>query len=177
LAGSELALSTLANADRFRPKNRTHNTLIGFSSSCTGFSKFSVVIFHPKISTFFNDLPDKRQKRAECIGYKEIVGALLPPVSPLSPVSIIIVIVLVIPIISTLFPSPLNGLQVIFDLPTYLSHPFRYKYLSAAIVGAFSVKQLEENLGAVDVKLSPEENKCCDDMWLELRPPRFFYGR
>jgi len=49
--------------------------------------------------------------------------------------------------------------------------------VTSAIVGASSTKQLEENLGALDVKLSAEENKACDDVWLELRPPRFFYGR
>ena len=49
--------------------------------------------------------------------------------------------------------------------------------VTSAIVGASSTKQLEENLGALDLKLTPEETKACDDVWLELRPPRFFYGR
>ena len=49
--------------------------------------------------------------------------------------------------------------------------------VTSAIIGASSIKQLEENLGALDVKLTPEETKDCDDVWLELRPPRFFYGR
>ena len=49
--------------------------------------------------------------------------------------------------------------------------------VTSAIVGASTTKQLEENLGALDVKLTPEETKACDDVWLELRPPRFFYGR
>ena len=49
--------------------------------------------------------------------------------------------------------------------------------VTSAIVGASSAKQLEENLGALDVKLTQEETKACDDVWLELRPPRFFYGR
>jgi len=49
--------------------------------------------------------------------------------------------------------------------------------ITAAIVGASSAKQLAENLGALDVKLTSEEAKACDDVWLELRPPRFFYGR
>jgi aryl-alcohol dehydrogenase-like predicted oxidoreductase len=49
--------------------------------------------------------------------------------------------------------------------------------VTSAIIGASSIKQLEENLGALDVKLTPEETKACDDVWLELRPPRFFYGR
>ena len=49
--------------------------------------------------------------------------------------------------------------------------------IASAIVGASSAAQLAENLGALDVKLSPDEAKACDDVWLELRPPRFFYGR
>jgi aryl-alcohol dehydrogenase-like predicted oxidoreductase len=49
--------------------------------------------------------------------------------------------------------------------------------IASAIVGASSAAQLAENLEALDVKLSPDETKACDDVWLELRPPRFFYGR
>jgi aryl-alcohol dehydrogenase-like predicted oxidoreductase len=37
--------------------------------------------------------------------------------------------------------------------------------------------QLEENLGAVDIKLSKEEMDACDQVWHMLRPPRLFYGR
>ena len=60
-----------------------------------------------------------------------------------------------------------------FSLAWVLGNPV----VSSAIVGASSTKQLEENLGALDIKLSLEEIKACDDVWLELRPPRFFYGR
>jgi 1-deoxyxylulose-5-phosphate synthase len=60
-----------------------------------------------------------------------------------------------------------------FSLAWVLGNPV----ITSAIVGASSTKQLEENLGALDVKLTPEETKACDDVWLELRPPRFFYGR
>ena len=60
-----------------------------------------------------------------------------------------------------------------FSLAWVLGNPV----VTSAIVGASSTKQLEENLGALDVKLTPEETKACDDVWLELRPPRFFYGR
>jgi aryl-alcohol dehydrogenase-like predicted oxidoreductase len=49
--------------------------------------------------------------------------------------------------------------------------------ITSAICGASSVKQLEENLGAADVKLSPEELAACDSVWQQLRPLRFFYGR
>jgi len=60
-----------------------------------------------------------------------------------------------------------------FSLAWVLGNPL----LSSTIMGASSTKQLEENLGALDIKLTPEETKACDDVWLELRPPRFFYGR
>ena len=60
-----------------------------------------------------------------------------------------------------------------FSLAWILGNPV----VTSAIVGASSSKQLEENLGAVDLKLTTEEIKACDDVWLEFRPPRFFYGR
>ena len=66
-----------------------------------------------------------------------------------------------------------NRKQAQFALAWVLGNPG----IASAIVGASSAAQLAENLGALDVKLSPEETKACDDVWLELRPPRFFYGR
>jgi hypothetical protein len=36
---------------------------------------------------------------------------------------------------------------------------------------------LEENIGAVELKLTSEEVKACDEVWAGLRPPRIFYGR
>ena len=48
--------------------------------------------------------------------------------------------------------------------------------LTSAIVGV-PPRAAGRELGALDVKLSPDETKACDDVWLELRPPRFFYGR
>jgi aryl-alcohol dehydrogenase-like predicted oxidoreductase len=60
-----------------------------------------------------------------------------------------------------------------FSLAWVLGNPT----ITSAIVGASSTGQLEENIGALDVKLTPDETKACDDVWLELRPPRFFYGR
>ena len=48
--------------------------------------------------------------------------------------------------------------------------------VSSAIVGASSAKQLEDNVKAVDIKLTDEEKKACDEVWKELRPPRVFYG-
>lgn len=49
--------------------------------------------------------------------------------------------------------------------------------ITSTIVGASSTKHLEENLGAMGLKLTEEEIKACNDVWGELRPPRFFYGR
>jgi len=49
--------------------------------------------------------------------------------------------------------------------------------VTSAICGASSVKQLEQNLGATEVRLSPEELAACDGVWQQLRPLRFFYGR
>ncbi len=49
--------------------------------------------------------------------------------------------------------------------------------ITSAICGATSLKQLEENLGATEVKLSQEELAACDGVWQQLRPLRFFYGK
>ena len=49
--------------------------------------------------------------------------------------------------------------------------------ITSVIIGTSSIQQLEQNLGAVDVKLTPEELSACDDVWRRLRPLRFFYGR
>ena len=59
-----------------------------------------------------------------------------------------------------------------FSLAWIINNPL----ISSAIVGASVAKQLEKNIMAVDIKLTAEENKACDDVWTELRPPRVFYG-
>ena len=59
-----------------------------------------------------------------------------------------------------------------FSLAWIMNNPL----ISSAVAGFSTVKQLEENLGAVDIKLTAEENKACDEVWTELRPPRVFYG-
>ena len=48
--------------------------------------------------------------------------------------------------------------------------------ITSVICGANSVKQLEENVSAVEVTLVEEELNACDEVWHELSPPRFFYG-
>ena len=50
------------------------------------------------------------------------------------------------------------------------------KAITSIICGANSIKQLEENVGAVGVILTEEELNACDEVWHELRPPRFYYG-
>lgn len=60
-----------------------------------------------------------------------------------------------------------------FSLAWIMNNPI----ITSVIVGASSTKHLEENMGATELKLTEEELKACDDVWRELRPPRFFYGR
>ena len=50
------------------------------------------------------------------------------------------------------------------------------KAITSVLCGANSIKQLEENIGAVELTLTAEELKACDEVWHQLRPPRFFYG-
>jgi len=59
-----------------------------------------------------------------------------------------------------------------FSLAWIINNPV----VSSAVVGASSAKQLEDNVKAVDIKLTDEEQKACDAVWRELRPPRVFYG-
>ncbi len=47
--------------------------------------------------------------------------------------------------------------------------------VTASIIGTSSLKQLEENLGATEVKLSEKELASCDEVWHDLKPPRFSY--
>ena len=47
--------------------------------------------------------------------------------------------------------------------------------ITSAICGATSIKHLEENLVAAEVKLSAEELAASDNIWHKLRPPRFSY--
>ncbi len=61
----------------------------------------------------------------------------------------------------------------LFSLAWVINNPV----ISSTIVGASSAKQLEENIGAVDIVLTDEEKKACDAVWSELRPPRVFYGK
>ncbi len=59
-----------------------------------------------------------------------------------------------------------------FSLAWIINNPV----VSSAVIGVSSAKQLEDNVKAVDIKLTDEEKKACDEVWQELRPPRVFYG-
>jgi len=58
-----------------------------------------------------------------------------------------------------------------------LAWVFNNETVTAAICGASSLMQLEQNLEATEIRLSKEELVACDDVWQQIRPPRFFYGR
>lgn len=60
-----------------------------------------------------------------------------------------------------------------FSLAWVLNNPL----VSSTIIGVSSMEQLEENIGALELRLTSDETKACDEVWRELRPPRFFYGR
>jgi len=60
-----------------------------------------------------------------------------------------------------------------FALAWILNNPS----VTAAICSATSIKQLDENLSATEVQLTQEEIIACNEVWQDLRPPRFFYGR
>jgi aryl-alcohol dehydrogenase-like predicted oxidoreductase len=51
------------------------------------------------------------------------------------------------------------------------------KGITSIVCGATSAEQLEQNLGAVGLRLTQEELTACDDVWHMLHPPRLFYGR
>ncbi len=58
-----------------------------------------------------------------------------------------------------------------------LAWVFNNERVTATICGASSLVQLEQNLEAIEILLSKEELIACDDVWQQIRPPRFFYGR
>jgi aryl-alcohol dehydrogenase-like predicted oxidoreductase len=51
------------------------------------------------------------------------------------------------------------------------------KGITSIVCGATSVEQLEQNLGAVGLRLTKEALDACDEVWNMLHPPRLFYGR
>jgi aryl-alcohol dehydrogenase-like predicted oxidoreductase len=64
------------------------------------------------------------------------------------------------------------------SLPQFaLAWVLNKKGITSIVCGATSVEQLEPNMGAVDIRLTPEELAACDEVWSTLHPPRLFYGR
>ncbi len=62
------------------------------------------------------------------------------------------------------------------SLPRFaLAWTLANKTITSAICGASSPEQLDENIGAAEIKLTEEELAACDRVWQQLRPPRFFY--
>jgi aryl-alcohol dehydrogenase (NADP+) len=60
-----------------------------------------------------------------------------------------------------------------FSLAWILNNPT----ITSVLSGVISLEQLKENMAAVDIKLSLEELKACDDVWSMFRPPRVHYAR
>lgn len=64
------------------------------------------------------------------------------------------------------------------SLPQFaLAWTLNNRTITTAVCGCSSLKQLEENLAAIELKLSPEQLAACDEVWQSLRPGRFFYWR
>ena len=61
-----------------------------------------------------------------------------------------------------------------FALAWLLNDPL----VSSVVCGVSSIEQLEENLGALDMGLSADDLRACDEVWRRLRPsPTMFYAR
>jgi aryl-alcohol dehydrogenase-like predicted oxidoreductase len=48
--------------------------------------------------------------------------------------------------------------------------------ITSVISGINSIPRLEENIAAIDIKISPEALKACDEVWATFRPPRKHYA-
>jgi aryl-alcohol dehydrogenase-like predicted oxidoreductase len=49
--------------------------------------------------------------------------------------------------------------------------------VTSVLSGLITTEQLKENVAAVEIKLTDEELKACDEVWAMFRPPRYFYAR
>jgi aryl-alcohol dehydrogenase-like predicted oxidoreductase len=49
--------------------------------------------------------------------------------------------------------------------------------VTSVLSGLITTEQLKENVAAVEIKLTDEEIKVCDEVWEMFRPPRYFYAR
>ncbi len=53
----------------------------------------------------------------------------------------------------------------------------KHESINTQLLGADSIEQFNENLGALDIEITEEEQDFCDQIWKRLNPPRFLYGR
>jgi aryl-alcohol dehydrogenase-like predicted oxidoreductase len=61
-----------------------------------------------------------------------------------------------------------------FALAWLLNDPL----VSSIVCGVSSTQQLDENLGALEMRLSQDDLAACDQVWRQLRPaPTMFYAR
>ncbi len=49
--------------------------------------------------------------------------------------------------------------------------------ITSVLSGTTEINQLEENLAATEIKLSPEELQACDEVWQMFRLPRYHYAK
>jgi aryl-alcohol dehydrogenase (NADP+) len=49
--------------------------------------------------------------------------------------------------------------------------------VTSVLSGLTTLDQLKENVVALDIRLTDEEIKACDEVWAMFRPPRYFYAR
>lgn len=49
--------------------------------------------------------------------------------------------------------------------------------VTSIIMGATSMRHIEHNIAATEIALTADELAGCDEVWHQLRPLRFFYGR
>jgi aryl-alcohol dehydrogenase-like predicted oxidoreductase len=60
-----------------------------------------------------------------------------------------------------------------FAIAWILSH----NTITSVLSGTTVMEQLEENLAATEIELSPEELQVCDEVWQMFRPPRYHYAK
>jgi len=53
----------------------------------------------------------------------------------------------------------------------------KHESINTQLLGADSIEHFDENLGALDIEITKEEQDFCDQIWKKLNPPRFLYGR
>jgi aryl-alcohol dehydrogenase-like predicted oxidoreductase len=64
------------------------------------------------------------------------------------------------------------------SLPQFaLAWVLNSELVTSVLSGTTALDQLLENIAAIDVVLSPEELKACDDVWQMFRPPRYHYAK